>query len=67
MAIHIANPEAVEMAHELARRLNTTLTMAVKISVRRHLKLLLCEQAWLRLRRDRTWAALKVRARSRQR
>jgi hypothetical protein len=66
MVIHIANREADAIVRELARRWNTTLTKAVRISVIHALKLLICDRAWGRLKYDRAWAALKVRARLRR-
>jgi hypothetical protein len=63
MAIHIANPEVVAIVHEAARRWNTTLTMAVKIAVKRRLRELLADGAWSRLKHDRMWKNLKARAR----
>jgi len=66
MAIHIADREADARVRELARRWNTTLTKAVRISVIHALKLLICDRAWWRLKYDRAWAELKVRARSRR-
>jgi hypothetical protein len=66
MVIHIANREADAMARELARRLNTTITNAVRISVVHALKVLKSDHAWQRFKHDREWAALKVRARLRR-